>query len=386
VKILSPAPKSPGPRDARFAGMKDLEGASEMRIRNRRLLVLFWLALGGSMIWPALAAAAKAPERRDVVVMKNGDIITGKIKRLEHGQLYIEPPYVVSPIPVDWLQVDRIETTAKFQVEMSGGKRLVGTILKSPTKDNPNQDFVIDNGGVATRVRAIDVVAFQSQKNNFWRQLKGSVNLGASYVSGSTATSVNLDADTSYSTTKYEIGAALSSNFSNQTGATSSNRQDLSSSSSLYLTRHAFVGSYLDFLTSDQQSLDLRQTYGGGYGRYFIRTNNTEFSWLGGLVYVKEAYSPESGMNPKDQNVEGLFELNYDWFRFNTSELSTSLQVFPGISDAGRLRSNLNSTYSVNFTRDIVLRVNLFDTFDNRPPENALKNQFGISTTFGLTF
>jgi putative salt-induced outer membrane protein YdiY len=354
-----------------------------MRIPIRRIFLIFGLTLC-TLLTPVPTFGAA--ERRDVVVMKNGDRITGKIKKLDHGQLFIEPPYVVSPIPVDWLQVDRIESTAKFQLEMSGGKRLVGTIQKIPTKDNPNQDFVIENGGVETRVLAADVVAFQSQKSTFWKQLKGSVNLGASYVSGSTATSVNLDADTSYSSTKYQIGAALSSNYSNQSGANSSNRQDLSSTSSYYLSRHAFVGSFLDFLTSDQQSLDLRQTYGGGYGRYFIRTNNMQFSWLGGLVFVKEAYSPESGLSPKDQNLEGLLELNYDWFRFNTSELSTSLQVFPGLSDAGRLRSNLNAMYSINFTHDIVLRLNVFDTFDNRPPENALKNQFGVSTTFGLTF
>jgi putative salt-induced outer membrane protein YdiY len=354
-----------------------------MRIPIRRTALIF-----GSALWVllTLAPVARAAERRDVVVMKNGDRITGKIKKLDHGQLFIEPPYVVSPIPVDWLQVERIESTAKFQVEMSGGKRIVGTIQKISSQKNPSQDFLIENGGVETRIRASDVVAFTSQKSNFWRQIKGSVNLGASYVSGSTATSVNLDADTSYGTTKYQIGGALSSNYSSQSGANSSNRQDISSSSSLYLSRHAFVGSYLDFLTSDQQSLDLRQTYGGGYGRYFLRTNNTQFSWLGGLVFVKEAYSPESGMNPKDQNLEGLFELNYDWFRFNTSEITTDFQLFPGISDAGRLRSNLNATYSINFTRDIVLRLNIFDTFDNRPPENALKNQFGISTTFGLTF
>ena len=354
-----------------------------MKIPIRRIFLIFGLTLY-ILLTPVLAFGAA--ERRDVVVMKNGDRITGKIKKLDHGQLFIEPPYVVSPIPVDWLQVDRIESTAKFQLEMSGGKRLVGTIQKIPTKDNPKRDFVIENGGVETRVLASDVVAFQSQKSTFWKQLKGSVNLGASYVSGSTATSVNLDADTSYNTTKFQVGGALSSNYSSQSGANSSNRQDLSSTSSIYLSRHAFVGSFLDFLTSDQQSLDLRQTYGGGYGRYFIRTNNTQFSWLGGLVYVKEAYSPESGLNPRDQNLEGLLELNYDWFRFNTSELSTSLQIFPGLSDAGRVRSNLNAMYSINFTHDIVLRLNVFDTFDNRPPENALKNQFGVSTTFGLTF
>ena len=131
----------------RSVGVRGLKGASQMRIPIRRPVLLFALTVAAWLVSPPTAGAAKAPERRDVVVMKNGDRITGKIKKLDHGQLYIEPPYVVAPIPVDWLQADRIETTAKFQLEMSGGKRLVGTIQKIPTKENPNQDFVITNAG-----------------------------------------------------------------------------------------------------------------------------------------------------------------------------------------------------------------------------------------------
>jgi hypothetical protein len=46
------------------------------------------------------------------------------------------------------------------------------------------------------------------------------------------------------------------------------------------------------FFSSNQQSLDLRQTYGGGYGRYFIRINNTQLSRLEGVVYVKVFSAP----------------------------------------------------------------------------------------------
>jgi len=110
----------------------------------------------------------------------------------------------------------------------------------------------------------------------------------------------------------------------------------------------------MDVLSSNQQSLD---PYGGGYGRYFIGNNNTQLSWLGGAVYVKEKYNSHSGLNPNDQNTEGLLQLDYNWFRFNTTELQANLQVYPRLSDTGRVRTNLNTSYSVNFTHDLAFRV-----------------------------
>jgi putative salt-induced outer membrane protein YdiY len=325
-------------------------------------------------------------QRRDLVVMKNGDQLTGKVKKLVHGQLYIETVYAVDPIPVDWLQVERLESTAQFQVEMSDGRRIAGTIQKSmPSKDSKG-NFRIQNAAGETFETAANVVDIQSQKSNVWRQLKGSVGLGYSYASGSTETSLNIDAETSYTSTRFKVGGSLNSTITGRSDTGRTNRQDIATSSSIFLSRHAFVGNLADFLTSDQQSITLRQTYGVGYGRYFIRTNNTQLSWLGGVVYVKEAYNPDAGQNPNDQNVEALLQLNYDWFRFNASELQTNLQVFPGLSDTGRIRSSLNTSYLVRFTHDFDLRINLWDTFDNRPPVNARTNEFGISTSVGVTF
>jgi putative salt-induced outer membrane protein YdiY len=334
-----------------------------------------------------LSASAQQAQRRDVVVMKNGDQITGKVKKLDHGQLFIETPYVVDPIPVDWLQVERVESTAQFQVEMSDGKRIVGVIQKRPAAERAAGDFSVTNPAAGeTLVQAADVVGIQSQKSNVWRQVKGNLGLGLSYDSGSTETALNLNAASSYTSTRFTLSESLSSTINARSGVDTSNRQDISTTSAIFLTRHAFVGNVADFLISNQQSITLRQTYGGGYGRYFVRTNTTQLSWLGGMVYVKEAFDPSAGQNTDDQNLEGLVNLEYDWFRFNTSELSASLQIFPGLSDPGRLRTNLNAGYMVKFTHDLGLQLNLWDTFDNRPPVDATKNQFGVSTSFNLTF
>ena len=325
-------------------------------------------------------------QRRDVVVMKNGDQLTGKIKKLDRGQLYIETPYTVDPIPVDWLQVDRLESTATYQIELDSGRHLVGTIAKNTQGNAGEEDFLLRNAGSETRLVALHVVGIQSQKENFWRQLKGSIDLGLGYASGSGQTQTNLGANATYPSTRFQAGVSLNSAFTNtgQTGKTK--RIEGETTSQVYLSRRAFIGSDVDFLTSSQQSLILRTTLGGGYGRYLIRSNRTNLHWLGGVVYTKESYNPSSGLSPRLNSAEGLLAVGFDWFQFSKAELQTSFKVFPSFTDSGRVRSDLNTSFSVKFAHDLYLRFSLWDTFDSRPPVNALKNEIGVSNAFGWNF
>ncbi len=325
-------------------------------------------------------------QRRDVVIMKNGDQITGKIKKLYRGELYIETIYAVDPIPVDWSQVDRLESTENYQVELDGGKRLVGTIEKTTTGDENEGDFVLENAGSETRLMASHVVGIQSQKETFLRQLKGSVDLGFGYASGSQQTQANLGATVTYPSTRFQLGTSFNSAFTNTGETGKTNRVEGTTTSQIYLSRRAFVGSIVSFLTSSQQSLDLRSTLGGGYGRYLIRSNHTNLTWLAGVVYTNESYKQSSGLTPKANNAEGLLAFGYDWFRFDKAELQTDLQIYPSFSDAGRVRSNLTTSFSFKFTHDLYLKFSLWDTFDSHPPINFLKNELGISNSFGWNF
>jgi putative salt-induced outer membrane protein YdiY len=347
------------------------------RVFRQASLILWIMAVG------ALPIRA---QRRDVVVMKNGDQLTGKIRKLQRGQLYIETPYSVDPIPVDWSQVDRLESTAMYQIELDGGKRLVGTIEKNPTADASEGDFRLVGGGSEISLMASHVVGIQSQKENFWRQLKGSVDFGFGYASGSGQTQANIDASATYPSTKFQVGTTFNSAFTNtgQTGRT--NRIEGESTSQIYLSRRAFIGTQVDLLTSTQQSLILRTTFGGGYGRYLIRSNRKNLFWLAGVVGTRESYNPSSGLNPRQNNVEGLVTVVYDWFQFSKAELQTSLNVYPSFSDPGRVRSDLNTSFSFKFAHDLYLRFSLWDTFDSQPPVNARKNELGVSNAFGWSF
>ena len=85
--------------------------------------------------------SAHAAKRKDVVVMNNGDHITGEVKRLENGLLFVETPYVSGNIQLDWNQVQSVSSTATYRITLNNGKRLVGKIQKDSVANAPTGDL-----------------------------------------------------------------------------------------------------------------------------------------------------------------------------------------------------------------------------------------------------
>ena len=103
------------------------------RIRNwRRSCVVFFFLI----ILICLPVSAK---RQDLVIMKNGDRLTGEVKKLEHGVLFVDLQYVSGSVGLDWLQVERVQSTGGFQVVLKNGERVAGTIEKVTAAKRPTR-------------------------------------------------------------------------------------------------------------------------------------------------------------------------------------------------------------------------------------------------------
>lgn len=338
------------------------------------------------MVWVFLALPLHA-QRRDVIVMKNGDRLTGEVKRLEHGQLYVELEYVSGKtVALDWVEVEELSSTAHYVVSLNNGKRLSGSIGKSA--EGSAEDFHIEEAGTTVRVASPQVVEIQPQKRNFWRQLKGSINIGQSYTSGNGQKALELGFDAKYLSTKYLIQTSFSSTLTGQAGAEDTRRYNVNLLGGRFLSRNNLILGLADLLHSSQQSLDLRTTVGSGYGRYFVRATRSELMAFGGLVFTNEQFDPNSALKPTStqQNVEGLLGLHYSTYQFNKAQFETSAQLYPGISDAGRVRSRLESSLRYKLVHELNLQFTFWDNFDSKPPVDAKKNELGVSTTFGWSF
>ena len=218
-------------------------------VRTGRRLVA---ALSFLIVLLCLPAQAK---RKDLVIMKNGDRLTGEVKKLEHGVLYVDLDYVSGSVGLDWLQVEQVQSTGGFQVILKNGERVAGTIEKVAAAEAPNKDFAIHAANGEVRAAAPDVVAVQSQKQSFWRQLTGSIDFGSNYTSGNSQTSLSAAASANYLSTKWLAGASVNSSFSGQSGGSQSNLLEVQTLDGRFLNRDSFVIGLGDFLHSSQQDL-----------------------------------------------------------------------------------------------------------------------------------
>src|SRR5260221_5091472 len=201
-----------------------------------------------------LAAQAVYAQNVDAITMKNGDRLSGEIKKIEHGLLYIDAPYVSGEqIAVDWLQVERVESTRRFRIELESGARLTGLVQLDPANDEHPAEVTVHTGQQEVRVPPAEVTGLARQKENFFRQLKGNIDFGYSYTSGNDQLQGNIDTSTKYESPKYLMEADYTSAVSLSNGSSETNRHDITTLFERYFRKRNFVFGGADFLNSSQQ-------------------------------------------------------------------------------------------------------------------------------------
>ena len=316
-----------------------------------RLSRYSWRILILAPLLTCLCSSAHA-KRKDVVVMNNGDHFTGEVKRLQNGLLFVETEYVSENIGLDWNQVQSVQTTATYRIVLNNGQRLDGKIEKDSSAKAKTEDFLIREATEEVEVPSASIASIDTKKSTFWRQLQGNIDFGYSFASGNGQSTLNTNTSAAYTTPRWEGSTSFDTTFSGQPGASKTNREDVQGTFSKFLNGNSFLAALSDFLHSSQQDLDLRSTLGGGYGRFLKRTTNNNLSWLGGIVYIHESFNTASGQ-PSDQSTEAVLGLQYNLVRFKFGEFDSQVRVFPGLSDAGRIRLTTNNSATIKLDKQL---------------------------------
>ncbi len=80
---------------------------------------------------------------------------------------------------------------------------------------------------------------------------------------------------------------------------------------------------------------------------------------------------------------------NWSAFRFDTPklDLSTAFALYPSLSQAGRVRGQLELRLKYELFKDFLAGILFTDTFDSRPPEEgAAKNDYITTLTIGWSY
>src|SRR5215471_13911806 len=218
----------------------------------------------GILLLLLLTTPLLARNSTDVIVMKNGDHLTGEIKGLSEGVLYISMQYILGTSSVQWSQVDHIESKQLFLVKTEDGNVYTGTLsTASVEQGRPMTIEVVESSSKQVQLERPKVVQMDQTSERFWQRFNGEINTGIQYSKGNQTTQYNLSSDVAYPRERWQAIASYNSSLSTSTGVTASTRNQFTIGGlHLLPPNNWFVGGFGTILQSSVQGIAVQSAIG----------------------------------------------------------------------------------------------------------------------------
>ena len=326
------------------------------------------------------ATPALAHRKTDVITLYNGDRITGEIKSLVSGRLSFGTA-AMGTVGIEWKEVGSIDSNYNYEVRLGNGQRFFGSIKPA---DQPGSVLVRDVFGERT-LSWEEIVELRPVEDTVVDRLDVDVSANYAFTKASGVTQTELRVNASYEDENAQ------NDFSSR--VTISDTDDSSSASSrIRLARQVWTNRQAVYRTlfgghetNDELGLDYRITFGGGFGRYFLDTNNSTLNAGVGL----QALSERSADGSMQESVEAVLFGKFARWRFDTPEIDLTLdgQVYPSLTESGRVRADSNVTLRWELVSDLFWNVSAWGSYDSSAvDEEAGEFDWGITTGVGWSF
>jgi putative salt-induced outer membrane protein YdiY len=345
------------------------------------------------IVLAGVGAAAEA----DVVILKNGDRVTGTFLSVRGSNLNLQTESLGNlTIPV--ARVAAVSFAASVTVVVRDQPPLRGGLALGLSG---NWELTDDNGITRTiGAGSVEVILpaerYQSLVDHMarpWEDWTGTANLGYSVQRGNQQTntfSSSVDARRErppapifarHGRTNAHLTMLLSNaieagtSFGSNTISTSV-RQDF------LFTPGNFVFGIVQFDHVGTEGLSLRQTYGGGSGYDVSLTRRGTASLFAGLTLVRELFSTGG-----DQQTAQL--LAGEKVRFQLTprvRLDHTVNAYSNLTILGQYHFDTRTGLDVKLTNRFSLNTGLIDLYLTNPAPGSRRNNFALTTGIGATF
>jgi len=347
------------------------------RVMHMRAVILGCLVL----LTPPLFAR----ESTDVIVMKNGDHLTGEIKGLNAGVLYVSMNYILGTSSLRWSEVVRLESKQLFLVKTEAGSVYTGTLnTVNRPGGRPVTIEVAPISGQKVELERPRIVTMDVTSTKFFQRFNGSIDSGIIYSKGNESTQYSLGSQISYPRERWAAAASFNSTLSASTGASTSTRNQVNLDAFRLLRANNWFYEGLGiFLHSSEQGISRQVTAGGAIGRYLKNTNRARISVLAGFAGQNTGYQ----QNIVQQNTaSGLIAANVQFFRFNKTNANVTAVLLPVIAQPARVKLNMNATYYIKLIHNLSWNVSFYGNWDSQPPSGLSGSDYGSNSGLSWTF
>ena len=314
-----------------------------------------------------------------MIVLRNGDHLTGEVKQLSRGQLKLTTDDA-GTVYIEWDKIVAVTTALQYEVVTTSGARYVGALAQA----SPTQLKVVATDGTETVLAFLDVVSFASIKVGFLERIDGTLDIGGSYTKSSGVGQMTVDLDANYRRPSYDV-------FTNFVST-------ITRSSSETITPFTLRSGYLHFRDDGwifspfvyvSRNVDLGLSLGTAAaftaGRYVQRSNRRETLVAFGAAVGKEELT--DGRTIGDFDAVASITISFFRHDYPRTAVDLSLLTFPELNRWGRVRANANARLKRELFRDFITAITAYDTFDSQPQvADVSRNDVGVTFSIGWTF
>jgi hypothetical protein len=338
--------------------------------------ILLSFAICAAFLLPGLALA----EKTDIIVLKNGDRITGEIKNLEAGLLEYKTD-TMGTVNIEWRFISEVISETNHSVEITDGERVLGTLQK-PEGD---EHILVGTVDGPVEVQADEVVSVWPVEATFVDRMDLDVSFGLDYKKATDISNLNAALDFRARGDERLTEASFRTDITRQSGVNDQTRWELDAFHEYLLPDQRFRNWFGKLESNDATGVDLRTSGGGAFGKYLRKTNKTWFTVSVGLQAIQE--NPQGA--DSETNIEAVGSLRYRYFRYADPERSfdTTFNVFPSLTESGRVRAGIRSTFKLELVEDLFWSFELWATHDNEPLSINVENtDYGFITSVGWSY
>ncbi len=337
--------------------------------------------IAGVLLIIAFFSAPVHADKTDIVILANGDAVTGEIKGLEFGSLRYSTDSM-GTVSIDWEDITSVQSDQSLQIELTDGRRYFGSFLTTEEASAVR---------IKTASREVDIPANRvvrvtpiESNEKFWQNLEGSFSLGFQTQKSSEVTTSNIAADVSHRARKYLYGLKLTSTVTDQPTEETKARQSVEANFQRFRSNRWFTDWFTRWERNDELGINARSALGGAVGRYLVQTNKNQFSLTAGLQAARTSFT---GEDESTTEAEGRIEVRF--LRRNlvpeTSATFTTL-IYPLIEDLSKFRAETDLSFKREFFPDLFLSFSVGHSYLSEPPADASSSDYSITTSLGYSF
>jgi Holliday junction resolvase len=331
-------------------------------------------ALGAALV----ASPAAAREKNDVVVLQNGDHLTGEIKGMSRGKLDLSTDDA-GRISIEWVKVARATSAHSYEIDLASGERHFGLLLPPPAGETGV--VLIDP---ETRLPVQDVVAIIPLDAAFWSRLKAYLDAGFTVAKSNRATTLSAAGEVAYRGDRVGTTLGFDAYVQDDENTTTVGRGAVTLSGDYYFTRWR-ASLLAGAERNDELDLKLRVSLGGGAGYSVLQSNSMQLWATAALIFTREQYATGDAT----PNLEAYLDGTWEAFRYDSPklDLGVSFSVYPGLTDLGRVRGALAVRVKYELFTDFNAGLSISYSFDTRPPDPAAsKTDYLATFTIGWSY